>query len=262
MANPIDITGQKFGRLTAIKKAFSDKGAWWECQCACGSLKAYKVSALRAGKTNSCGCARLDDLTGKRFGRLCVVSRAPNDKNKNTMWNCHCDCGKNSVAQAGCLKAGRVVSCGCYIADKHRTHGVSKHPLFGIWSNMISRCYDQHNHAYKNYGGRGIYVCSEWINNPVQFISDMSPRPPGLDLDRIDNNGNYSKSNCRWATRKEQATNRRSTRLVEFNGETNSILEWSRITGINRRTIAQRLSKGWPANKALTEHPKSRLLTP
>jgi hypothetical protein len=255
MARQLDLTGQRFGRLTAIKKAFSDRGAWWDCQCDCGSLKAYKVSALRAGKTNSCGCSRLNDLTNQKFGRLTVVSRAPNDKSTNTMWNCACECGNTSIVQAGALKAGKVISCGCYNSEKNRTHGVSKNPLFATWAKMISRCYNKNDPAYKNYGARGISVCDAWKNNPAQFVEDMAPKPHGLELDRIDNNGNYSKENCRWTTRQQQCINRRSTRLIEYNGQANSILEWSRITGINRRTITQRLSNGWPVHEALTKPP-------
>lgn len=256
MAKPIDISGQRFGKLVVIKKAFSKQGVWWECKCDCGTIRSYATSSLRNGSTLSCGCSRLKDIVGQKFGLLTVISRAKtSSKNRETKWNCLCECGNTKIIYGNSLKSGRTTSCGCYVKKINTTHGCSKHPLFQTWQAMVKRCINKNDPAYKNYGGRGISVCNEWINSPSQFIKDMTPKPEGLELDRIDNNGNYSKQNCKWSTRQEQCTNRRTTRLITFNNQTNSILEWSRITGINRRTIAQRLSKNWSIEHVLTYKP-------
>lgn len=259
MAKPIDLTGQRFGRLVAIKKAFSKQGAWWECQCDCGVIRNFVTASLRDGSSSSCGCSRLKNITGQKFNYLTVLSRAENLPNSRaTRWNCLCDCGNTKVINGSSLKSGRTTSCGCFVKKINTTHGYSKHPLFQSWQAMVKRCINKKDPAYKNYGGRGISVCEEWLHSPNQFIADMNPRPLGLELDRIDNNKGYSKENCKWSTRKEQCTNRRSTILITFNNQTNSILEWSRITGINRRTITQRLSKNWNLERVFTpaKYPK------
>ena len=118
---------------------------------------------------------------------------------------------------------------------------------------MIDRCYSEGNPAYKNYGGRGIYVCGRWreINGFANFLQDMGKRPPGLSLDRIDNNDGYGPHNCRWATKSEQARNRRSNRRLTIDGVTKVMVEWAETSGISVRVIQDRLRKGWPAPEAV-----------
>lgn len=133
-------------------------------------------------------------------------------------------------------------------------HGMSHSRLHNIWSNMKTRCFTKSYYLYELYGGRGITVCEEWKNDFLSFYTwSMSHGySENLTLDRIDNNGNYSPENCRWTTMKEQASNRRSNHLLTLNGETKTISEWSKVVGIERRTIQRRLKLGWTVEKALT----------
>ena len=119
------------------------------------------------------------------------------------------------------------------------------------WGQMISRCYDPKHPKYPRYGGRGIRVCDRWICRRL-FIEDMGERPKGKSLDRIDNNGDYCPENCKWSSDVEQAHNRENNRNLTLNGESHCITEWSRITGIGRKTISKRLDSGWTISQALS----------
>jgi hypothetical protein len=160
---------------------------------------------------------KLRDLTGQRFGRLTVIERAMNSPHGMTKWLCKCDCGAEIIARRGNLHTGNTQSCGCWRRDSatagHIIHGEGKRyqttAEYRCWRNMITRCRNPHNHAFKNYGGRGISICDEWLDFKC-FLADMGRRPStGFSLDRINNDGNYEPGNCRWATRKQQANNKR-----------------------------------------------------
>lgn len=161
------------------------------------------------------------DRTGHVYGRLTVISRAPNDKNRRTCWNCICECGSEIIVMNGNLQTGQTRSCGCYMAEKARkwmtspgaprttTHGAWLTPEWYSWSCMKQRVLNPNRKGYKDYGGRGITICPQWRHSFSQFLADMGPRPKGTSLDRIDVDGNYEPGNCRWATRKEQQNNQR-----------------------------------------------------
>lgn len=131
-------------------------------------------------------------------------------------------------------------------------HGMRKTKIYGVWTAMISRCRNKNNKAYKNYGGRGISVCDEWLLFE-NFYRDMGESPENKTLDRIDNNKNYSKENCKWSTISEQAKNKRSARIITANGKSQNMCEWAREIGIDERTIWHRLKIGWSELDAVTK---------
>lgn len=200
------------------------------------------------------------ELTGQRFGRLVVLSRSHPGKGWHQYWNCQCDCGvEKRVSQDG-LVSQRTKSCGCLRREVTRqnkerhghTRGGKRSAMHVSWSSMLARCTNPSNDAYSDYGGRGIGVCERWLVFE-NFLEDMAPRPKGCSLDRIDNNQGYSPDNCRWASHRQQANNRRSNHIITVHGISLNIRGWSELNGIKRQTIQSRLALGWdPADAVST----------
>lgn len=154
-----------------------------------------------------------DDLTGQRYGQLLVVRRTAERIARSVVWECRCDCGNTKLTSANRLKTGHCKSCGCLNLKAqwltHTTHGMAHTPTWTAWKDMKARCFNPKLRNYKNYGGRGITVCSRWLQSFKNFLSDMGERPDGLTLERKNNNGNYEPGNCKWANRSDQCKNTR-----------------------------------------------------
>jgi hypothetical protein len=272
-----DITGQRFDRLTVVKYSHRDevkRVAVWECMCDCGKTVIAKGVHLRNGSVRSCGCLRLDalaskpahnfdDLTGQKFHRLTVLNRVPNERGYNTTrWLCRCDCGTEKVVDRTNLASGKIRSCGCFNserrAERQLTHGLSKTKLYKVWSWMLTRCYNEKCEHYKDYGGRGIGVSDEWRSDFLNFYNDMAPGyKPGLELDRIEVNGDYSKGNCRWATDKQNARNKRNTTYLTIDGVTKPLGDWAEISGRWYQNIHRSLRQGKSHKESVFGKPKN-----
>jgi len=183
---------------------------------------------------------------GQRFGRLVAISQ------HGKYVACICDCGQNKSVRVDHLFTGRTRSCGCLGRELRTRHGGSKTLEYRSWRGMMRRCYDPSTDNFNLYGGRGIVVCERWQSFPM-FLLDMGTRPtPSHSIERIDNDGDYEPGNCRWATTKEQANNRRSNRFLEFDGQRLTLKQWSEKTGLGECTIAHRIDIcGWDASDAL-----------
>lgn len=173
-----------------------------------------------------------EDLTGQRFGRLTVIGPAPR-KTNFARWQCACECGNLHQADSTNLKRGHVTSCGCLRRETSRSHGKSGTPTFQSWLAMRARCGRESHSDYSSYGGRGIVVCPHW-SKFENFLSDMGERPAGTTLDRIDVNGHYEPSNCRWSTASAQQSNKRNNRVIAFEGRLKTRAAWMADLGLSR----------------------------
>jgi len=193
--------------------------------------------------------AKFIDLTGRKFGRLTVIERVVNDKWGNARWLCLCECGREVIIYSGALNNGATQSCGCLhlerIKKSNSTHKKSNTLLYGVWSRMRNRCNNNNNQRYEYYGSRGITICSEWDN--FQNFYDWAIKngySKNLTIDRIDNDGNYEPSNCRWATWGQQQNNRSDNIYLEYNGNKLSMKEIADIEGVTYKAIASRYYRG------------------
>lgn len=181
-----------------------------------------------------------------------MISRAESDSNGVARWLCLCDCGTQKVVRGRSLRAGRTKSCGC------SRHNLKHSRLYHIWCGLKQRTCNPCSPRYNDYGGRGITVCEEWLTDFLTFYQWAMTHgySDNLTIERIDNDGPYSPKNCRWATHIEQGNNKRNNHIVEYNGESHTLAEWSDITGINYYTLKTRFARGWTPEKALTSLPR------
>ena len=203
------------------------------------------------------------DLTGHKYGRLTVLSRA----GKEYAWNCICECGTQRKVFSSSLRTGRSKSCGCLLREVASaqskalrvTHGGcigGNSPVYSVYRAMLDRCGNENTPNFASYGGRGIKVCPRWLEGFAAFAEDMGNRPNGGSIERIDNDKGYSPDNCRWATRKEQNRNTRRNKVLDHGGKSLCISEWAEVAGIHEAIIRQRLTLGWPVDRVLTEPAK------
>lgn len=198
---------------------------------------------------------KFHDLTGQKFGRLTVIKRVENNKQNGLMWLCKCECGNICVITSNHLKNGHTKSCGCLQKEKTTKHGLYNTRIYRIHQSIKRRCYTPNNTRYKNYGGRGIRMCDEWLNEENGFINFYNwaidnGYTDELTIDRIDVNGNYEPSNCRWASSKTQARNRRNNKMIKYKNKVKCLIEWCEELDLSYCTIQARLDRGWTPEKA------------
>ena len=223
--NFVDMTGKKYGMWTPLEYKGGGK---WLCRCDCGTERIVEGATIRYGSSTSCGCRRQPrghrlkdgstsyDLSGMKFGHWTVIRRAEN-RGRHTYWVCQCDCGNIKEVMSDNLISGKSTTCGCSWGEHHREDKCMR--LYGIWRGMKRRCYNKNEKAYKAYGGRGISICDEWLHSYTAFeewafANGYDPDAPTREctIDRIDVNGNYEPSNCRWISMDEQMRNTRRTK--------------------------------------------------
>lgn len=196
-------------------------------------------------------------LVGMVFGRLRVVRRASSKGAHSTYWECECSCGNTAVTRTAHLLNEKTRSCGCLTRENNGgwKHGGAHSATYKAWQSIISRCTNPNDAvSFSRYGGRGITVCDRWLHSFENFRADMGDRPsPEYSIDRIDNDGNYEPGNCRWATRTQQARNRRSCRLIQYNGITATLADWADRLGLPKQVLYNRIRKGWSEERALLE---------
>ncbi len=201
---------------------------------------------------------RIKSLIGQKFNMLTVVDMVQSNP---VIWRCRCDCGNYTNVRTSNLKRGLVKSCGCLHHRGNPAHNLSNTRLYKIRAKMIRRCFCKDDQAYPRYGGRGITMCDEWRDSVEAFAewAYANGYRDDLSIDRIDNNGNYSPQNCRWATSEEQANNTRRNKVYTFNGETKNLKHWCNELGLKYSTVHMRLLRGWSFEEAITTVNDARL---
>jgi len=183
-----------------------------------------------------------------RFGKLVVVAPATSTKKGSAQWECVCDCGVVKTIQGVHLRSGATQSCSCLMKEKSKeratVHGKHGCALYWVWLGIKARCYNPNHISFASYGGRGIDVCDRWLHSFDFFLEDMGERPfLKAQIDRIDNDKGYYPENCRWATTTQNARNKRNNRIITYNGETLTAIEWSERLGIDHRKVKNFLEK-------------------
>lgn len=249
-----DLTGRTFGRLTVLGHVTENGSSGWRCRCSCDkqTILIVPTNSLTSGHVRSCGCLRSElvkakftsDLIGKTFGRLTVIGREGSDIHGNALWACKCSCGNDKISYvtSTALLTGRIKSCGCLRAEMLATMHVKypdpdvKYLAIRKFSSMKDRCLNPNCKAYPDWGGRGITICQEWLDDPKKFAEWALSHgwKKGLSIDRIDNNGPYSPENCRFVTDATQSINKRNNRWIEVNGERKTISQWAEVIGVPR----------------------------
>jgi hypothetical protein len=201
---------------------------------------------------------KTSERIGQKFNRLTFIETRPTDGRKAKRGLFRCECGTEKEAQLNAVFYGSTKSCGCMMKEYYesgtvRSHGDHRSLEYKSWAMMKQRCYNPHETGFARYGGRGIAVCDWWADSYENFLADMGRKPsPAHSLDRIDNDGDYEPGNCRWANRHEQQANRRTSRLLTYNGETMTMLQWAERLGMSWTSLANRAKRGMTDEQILT----------
>lgn len=199
-------------------------------------------------------------MIGYKFNRLTVIEEVDRIHPKRPMYACKCDCGKMKNVEGRRLREGTIKSCGCLSKELTRirsiTHGMTDSSEYKTWCGIKRRCLNENDKRYPEYGGRGIKICDSWSNSFQSFFHDMGEKPEGYSIERIDVNGNYEKSNCKWIKLSSQASNKRTNVKITHKNETKNLSDWSLETGIKAETISARIKRGWSIEKSLSIIPQ------
>lgn len=270
----LNMVGKKFNKLTvleAYKKPYPEKNnpntkrCFFKCRCECGNIKEIMANSVIRNKVKSCGCLNKEidkkfiDSIGVKFNKLTIREIYRKEINKGNkiktvvFAKCECECGEFKELRAITVISGSIKSCGCLSGENH---GETRTRLHRIWGLMKDRCLNENNKNYNRYGGRGISICTEWENSYLSFKewAINNGYNDELTLDRIDFNGNYEPSNCRWVTIIEQQNNKRNNIYLTHNGETKTLAQWCDIYDANRETIKRRIAKGLTFEQAFDKN--------
>lgn len=243
-------SGAKVGRWVVISDAGLEhlpngkRTRMVNCECQCGTRRAVLQTSLLTRKSKSCGCSHVVPIQPRtQIGRWTVLEPIWLSKLKFPICGsiCKCECGTVRAVANKALRDGSSMSCGCGQRDAVTTHGLKNSKEYNSWNAMMDRCRNPRSKDWDNYGGRGIKVCKRW-NNFVSFLEDMGKRPPHCSsIERKDNNGDYCKSNCKWATSKEQGRNKRTNGAVEVNGKMLCFTAFADSIGMSHDVIHRRV---------------------
>lgn len=230
-------------RKAILNKAYQITNKWSICSM---NEKNYNLN-FGQKPTNP----KFIDIEGQKFNRLLVLGFKESLPNSFQIWFCLCDCGNITTAESYKMRSGHTKSCGCFrkergvmLAKQHIKHGKEGSRIYRVWVGILQRCFNPKTIGWVRYGGRGISVCDKWLQFEG-FYEDMGEPPNDrMQIDRINNDGDYEKSNCRWATFKQQYNNKSNNRLVTYNGKTQSVTLWSEELGLDRMKVYQKLNQG------------------
>lgn len=278
----IRLEGKRFGKLKVLEEINpqsykpGNKKRTWLCKCSCGNYKIVTQDILKPDRNCSCGCeTQVENLLGKRFGKLVVVERLENVRDSSghmrSYYVCECDCGNKVQYDRHSLTKGSVNSCGCYKKELMQNPTTNwrfqkflrenKETLRRTLYHIQQRCLNENYQNYRYYGFRGISVCDEWCGEDgyMNFYlwAYKNGFRKGLSIDRINNDGDYTPDNCRWTTHKEQQRNKSTTHYIEYKGETKSIGEFAELYNIPYNVLWNRISNGWSVENAI-ETPTKR----
>ena len=277
MGNAKIEVGDRFSRLVVlgdgppIVQSSGRRRRSYLLVCDCGGSATAPAYALTSGNTRSCGCIQREKasarkatprlVAGQRFGRLVVQKQiepyVDRQGARMQQYRCLCDCGSVGIYRSRLLRVGHTKSCGCLsrevAGERLRTHGEGRAQTrtreYTAWAGMIARCENDAEPGFRNYGARGISVCKRWRDSYQDFLADMGRCPPRLTLERVDNFGSYEPGNCRWATRHDQARNKRNNIVVELDGVSMNLADACAKTGMTYSRAYQRIRAGWAMSR-------------